>query len=150
MKKILLIDCIGIGAYQALGAWREHKAKAAAQAFLASEPANRPPSPSGFKAMMIPDGVDPNVVTVMTPEQCPAEWGKRGRGLVARLKEANIPVAVTGSLNISTNSRTREERDNLIALGQGLQRGELPIVFYRGRAKNNPAFGDVLAEYQAQ
>jgi hypothetical protein len=149
VKKVLLMICAGIGAYQLYSEWKEHKANREYEAFVASEPANRSPSPSGFKDAMVPDGVSPYVVTLLMPVGCPLEAGRRGRALIEKLKAADIPVTATAEAHVSVKARSKEELDNMIAMANKLMTGDTPIVFYKGRAKNNPSYDDVVAEYQS-
>ncbi len=150
MKKVILMVCLGVGAYQLYGEWKARRATKEYEAFAASLPANRPPSPSGFRDAMAPDGVSPSVVTLFMPVGCPLEAGRRGRALIEKLKAAEIPVTATADAHMSMNAHSKAELDSMIARANTLMTGETPIVFYKGRAKNNPSFGDVLAEYQAQ
>ena len=150
MKKLLLMTCVGIGAYQLYGEWKEHKATREYEAFAASQPATRPPSPSGFRDAMVPEGVSPYVVTLFMPVGCPLDAGRRGRALIEKLKAADIPVTATADAHMSVNAQSKAELDAKVAQANALMTGETPIVFYKGRAKNNPSFDDVLAEYRAQ
>jgi hypothetical protein len=150
LKKFILIACVGIGAYQLYGEWKEHRAAREYEAFAASQPANRPPSPSGFKDALMPDGMSPYVVTLLMPVGCPLEAGRRGRALMEKLKAAHVPVAASAEAHVSVKAQSKAEFDAVIARANALMTGETPIVFYKGRAKNNPSFDDVLAEYRAQ
>jgi hypothetical protein len=149
VKKILLMLCIGVGAYQLYGEWRERRANRENEAFVAAQPANRPPSPSGFRDAVVPDGVSPYVVTLLMPVGCPLEAGRRGRALIEKLKAANIPVAATAEAHVSVKAHSKEELDNMIAMANKLMTGDTPIVFYKGRAKNDPSYDEVVSEYQA-
>lgn len=149
MKKLILILCIGIGAYQVYGEWKERRATREYEAFVAAQPANRPPSPAGFRDAAVPDGVSPYVVTLLMPVGCPLEAGRRGRALMDKLKAADVPVAATAEAHVSVKAGSQAELDRMVAQANQLMTGDTPIVFYKGRAKNNPSFDDVLAEYQA-
>jgi hypothetical protein len=148
LKKLILLACVAIGAYQLYGEWREHKAAREYEAFVASESANRPPSPSGFMDAVVPDGVSPYVVTLLMPVGCPLEAGRRGKALIEKLKAANIPVTATAEAHVSVKAHSQEELDAMIAMTNKVMTGETPIVFFKGRAKNNPSFDDVVAEYR--
>jgi hypothetical protein len=148
VKTALLILCIGFGAYQAFGAWKEKRAEQALTTFLASEPKDRPASKSGFIEAMLPDGVDPYVVTVFMPTCCPLAAGQRGRALVEKIKSAGIPVTASSDCHMTLKGSSRSEIEAKIALSNKQMMGETPIVFYKGRVKNNPSFEEVQLEYQ--
>jgi len=94
------------------------------------------------------DGIDPQVMTVLMPCSCPLEAGQRGRALVEKMKAANIPVTASNRASAAVNGRTREEVQAQLDRMNRVMNGETPIVFYRGRAKNNPSFEDVQLEYR--
>jgi len=148
MKNIFLCICIGVGAYEGFGYLKERKAEKAYSAFEASVPRNRPASRAGFVDAFRLNGIDPQVMTVLMPCGCPLEAGQRGRALVEKLKAANIPVTASNKAEATVNGRTREEFEAKMDLMNRVMGGETPIVFYRGRAKNNPSFEDVKLEYQ--
>lgn len=149
MKKLFLVFCIGVGVYKAYGYLQERKSMRDFAAFEASVPKNRPASRCGFKDAFPLDGVDPLVMTVLMPCGCPLEAGQRGRALVAKLKAANIPVTASAEAHATINARSKAELDAKMQMMNSLMGGETPIVLYKGRAKNNPTFEDVLAEYRA-
>jgi len=148
MKRAFLILCIGVGSYQALGYLKERKAERAYLAFQASEPRNRPASRAGFVDAFQLDGINPMEMTVLMPCGCPLAAGQRGRALVEKLKAANIPVTASAEAHVRVNAHSRAELDAKMDLMNRVMTGETPIVFYKGRAKNNPSFDDVLLEYQ--
>ena len=148
MKNIFLCICIGVGAYEGFGYLKERKAEQAYRAFEASVPRNRPASRAGFVNAFHLDGIDPQVMTVLMPCGCPLEAGQRGRALVEKIKAANIPVIASNKAEATVKGRTQEDLEAQIDLMNRVMGGETPIVFYRGRAKNNPSFEDVQLEYQ--
>jgi len=148
VKKAFLILCIGVGAYQGLGYLKERKAQNAYAAFLASEPRNRTASRAGFVDALQLNGINPLEMTVLMPCGCPLAAGQRGRALVEKLKAANVPVTASSEAQCTIQAKSREELDAKMALMNRVMNGETPIVFYKGRAKNNPSFEDVLLEYQ--
>jgi hypothetical protein len=148
VKKLFLIICIGAGVYWTLGYLRDRKAMRDYAAFEASEPRNRPASQRGFKDVLPIDGVNPLVMTVLMPCGCPLEAGQRGRALVDKIKAANIPVTASSEVHATIKGQTREELEAKMEMMNSIMSGETPIVLYKGRAKNNPTFDDVLAEYQ--
>ncbi len=149
MRKAFLLLCIVVGVYELYGRWEARKARQDYVAFEGSLPRNRAASQAGFVDAIEPDGIDPRVITVFMPVNCPLEAGRRGRALVERIKAAGIPVTASSSSRVSVNARTKAEFDAKMALANRVMGGETPIVFYRGRAKNNPSFDEVLLEYQS-
>jgi hypothetical protein len=148
MKRLFLILCVGAGAYHVYGYLEERKALQAYNAFVASEPKNRPPSRAGFVDAFELDGINPLVMTVLMPCGCPLEAGQRGRALVDKMRRANIPEVASSDARVSVKANSRAELDAKMDLMNKVMNGETPIVFYRGRAKNNPSFEDVMLEYQ--
>ena len=126
----------------------QRKAHEEYAAFAASEPRNRAASRSGSIDAVQPDGTSPYVVTVLMPVGCPLEAGKRGRALIDKLEAANIPVTASSTARTTANARTKAEFDAKMERVNRVMTGETPVVFFKGRAKNNPSFEDVLAEYQ--
>jgi len=145
VKRLFLILCIGVGLYEAQAYLTNRKA---AKEYAAFEARNRPPSQCGFRNILQIDGVNPLVLTVLMPCGCPLEAGQRGLALVEKIKAANIPVASTSEVRASISGRTREELDAKMEMMNSIMNGETPIVLYKGRAKNNPTFEDVLTEYR--
>jgi len=148
VKRAFLILCIGIGAYQGLGYLKERRAEQAYLAFQASEPRNRPASRAGFVDAFQLDGINPWEMTVLMPCGCPLAAGQRGRALVEKLKAANIPVTASSEARCTVKANSQAELDEKMGLMNRVMNGETPIVFFKGRAKNNPSFEDVLLEYQ--
>ena len=154
MRRAFLALCVCVGLYQAYNFVVARKASQAAQRFLALHPldAKRPPSPAGFVSVLMPDGVNPDVMTVFTPAFCPMAAGVRGRALVAKMKAANIPVVESSKASIEVHAKDQAEADikrELLVRLNTIMTGETPIVFYQGRAKNNPSIADVQMEFAA-
>jgi hypothetical protein len=148
MKKVFLLICAGVCAYQSYGYLEEREARMNYLAFEASEPKNRPASQCGFRDVLQIDGVNPLVITVLMPCGCPLEAGQRGRALVEKIKAANIPVTASSEVHASISARSKAELDVKMRMMSSVMNGDTPIVLYKGRAKNNPTFEDVLAEYR--
>ena len=148
MKTAFFLLCIGAGIYELHGYLVQRKAQEEYAAFVASEPRNRPASRSGFIDAVQPDGTSPYVVTVLMPVGCPLEAGRRGRALIDKLKAANIPVTASSTARTTVKAHTKAEFDAKMERVNRVMTGETPVVFFKGRAKNNPTFEDVLAEYQ--
>lgn len=152
MKKALLIIAVCFGAYQC---YKELTLSRAVSRYAASHPGgqdSRPPSKAGFVDALLPNDVNPEVMTVFTPQFCPLAAGVRGRALIARMKAAGIPTEASSSAKIEIHAGTEAEfeaKKRLLSKTAEVMNGETPIVFYKGRAKANPSFEDVQFEYQA-
>jgi hypothetical protein len=89
-------------------------------------------------------GANPTRVMVIAAEDCPEAAARRADDLAERLARDGIPV--TRAHNVSfpaVNGADELQRVNRV------MHGELPIVIVHGRAKANPTFDEVLAEYRA-
>lgn len=148
MKKALLILCVGLGAYQTYGTWKERRALHQYLAFMASEAKDRPASQAGFIDAVEPDGIDPNVMTVFMPVGCPRAAGQRGRALIEKMNASRIPATAASDAHVTLNAKSKIELEAKAELANRVMTGETPIVFFKGRAKNNPSFEEVLLEYQ--
>jgi hypothetical protein len=151
VKKAFLILLICYGAYASYQRWALHRA---VDRYVASHPeglAARPPSPAGFVDTLLPENVNPEVMTVFMPKNCPLDAGIRGRALIAKMKAAGIPLATSDRAQIQINARDRiefEAKKKLLARSAEVMGSETPIVFFKGRAKANPTFEEVELEYQ--
>lgn len=151
MKRALLIAAVCFGAYQVYKEWAP---SSALHRYEASHPEGapaRPPSPAGFVVALLPDDVNPELMTVFTPQLCPMAAGVRGRELVAKMKAAGIPLATSSSARIQIHASTEAEfeaKKKLLGKTAEVMNGQTPIVFFRGRAKANPSFEDVQLEYR--
>jgi hypothetical protein len=148
MKRILLLICIGAGVYKACSYWEERKAVRQYLEFEASLPKDRPESQAGFADAVQPDGTDPRIVTVLMPVGCPMEAGRRGRALLDKIRAANIPVEALSNARVTIKARSKAEFDAKMERVNKVMGGETPIVFFKGRAKDNPSFEDVLLEFR--
>ncbi len=152
LRKLLFGVVLCGGAYMAYHDWTFRRE---VNAYKDSHPlayTQRPPSPAGFVDTVIPDGLNPNVMTVFTPPNCPLEAGIRGRALIAKMKDAHIPVAVASEARVSAQADSAaalQAKLELIRQSATVLSGETPIVFYKGRGKNNPSFEDVQLEFQS-
>src|SRR5476649_2043415 len=148
MKKLFFVICLAMGAYKAYSDWEERKAMQEYLDFEASRPKDRSDSKAGFIEAIVPEGVSPTVMTVFMPVGCPMEEGRRGRALIEKMKAANIPVTASSNANVQIRAQTQAEFDAKMALMNKVTTGGTPIVFFKGRAKNNPSFKDVMVEFQ--
>jgi hypothetical protein len=151
MKKVFLALCLVAGISWARGYIKERQASQAYEKFQREHPTvDGATSEAGFVPCMSLDGINPYVMTVLMPCGCPLEAGVRGRALVDKMKEANIPVVASDHAGISVSATTQEEmlrKQAMLAKLSTIMEGETPIVFYKGRAKNNPSFEDVQREF---
>ena len=151
MKKALLVVAVCFGAYQCYKEWALSSALHRYEARHPEGHAAGPPSPAGFVDALMPDEVNPEVMTVFTPQSCPMAAGVRGRALVAKMKAAGIPLETSSSARIQIHASTEAEfeaKKRLLSKTAEVMNGETPIVFFRGRAKSNPSFEDVQLEYR--
>jgi hypothetical protein len=148
VKNVVFCICILVCAYEGLGLLREHRIARANDAYMAALPRSRAASRAGFVDAFALDGIDPRVMTVLMPCGCPEAAGVRGRALVDKLKAANIPVTASLSAGVTLAGMSPDQMQAKMALMNRVMNGETPIVFYKGRAKNNPSFDDVRTEYQ--
>ena len=151
MKKALLVVAVCFGAYQCCREWTLSSALSRYSArHQEGQPARRP-SPAGFVDALLPDEVNPEVMTVFTPQFCLMAAGVRGRALVAKMKSADFPVETSSSAKIQIHASTEAEfeaKKRLLSKTAEVMNGETPIVFFKGRAKANPSFEDVQLEYR--
>jgi hypothetical protein len=148
MKNMLFGICVLVGAYEGLGLLKDHRIAKANEAYFASQPGTRAPSRAGFVNAFALNGIDPRVLTVLMPCGCPEDASARGWVLVEKLKAANIPVAASVNVGITLSGMSPDEMQAKMDLMNRVMNGETPIVFYKGRAKNNPSFEDVRLKYQ--
>ncbi|HWA08270.1 MAG TPA: hypothetical protein VG838_02270 [Opitutaceae bacterium] len=149
MKNLLLLLCLGIGGYKAYSYWQERSATRENPDAGMSAGAGPSASPAGFVEAFVPEGVNPGVMTVFMPVGCPLEAGRRGRALVEKMQAAHIPVTASSEARLAIQANSQAELDAMLKKSNAVMTGKIPIVFFRGRAKNNPSFEDVLAEYRA-
>lgn len=151
MKRVFLVLCLLAGISWARGYIKDRQASQAYQRFLQEHPSVAvSTSQAGFVPCMSLDGINPNVMTVLMPCGCPMEAGVRGQALVDKMKAADIPVVASNhaSINVSASSQEEMERKQaMLSKLTAIMNGETPIVFYHGRAKNNPSFDDVQREF---
>lgn len=108
---------------------------------LVMEAVNKP-SESSFVAVATPNGVDPQQVVVVGPIACNSPAGTRTKELTDKLTASNIPHKHIAAFSV-TNT---EDWDGIDRLNQIMKR-DSPIVFIQGKAKANPKFEEVVAEY---
>lgn len=123
----------------AVGAWQHYHKPSVLTAINLDEA-----SPNGFLAMPNPDSIDPDQVVIFAPIGCPREAGQRARALAESLGQQNIPVVQSDSANFELADATPA----LLQRVETVMKGEIPIVFVKGKAKANPTLAEVLAEYK--
>ena len=92
-----------------------------------------------------PDGQDHNIVYVIAAKNCPHADSQRADRLTADLAAKHIPVIRGDTVGFTFHDPAVEgaTQQELVLLNSG----KLPIVFLRGRVKNNPTLAEVIAEY---
>jgi hypothetical protein len=106
---------------------------------------NRKSAIASFVAVAAPDQAEPAQVLVIGPT-CNSVAGVRTRQLADRLAQAQIPYKHTDSFSFSVSNP--EDFQGISRLNQVMQ-GDAPVVFVNGRAKANPQFEEVVAEYSS-
>jgi hypothetical protein len=88
----------------------------------------------------------PDRLLILAPPYCPSAEGQRADELVRLLNADGIPCRRSGNAPVSAEREpTKEEFDRM----DRILRGEAPVVFINGRAKNNPDIADVEGEYRS-
>lgn len=80
-------------------------------------------------------------IVIVAPANCPEAAGQRADALERALSAAGAAYVRTDEVDASGSSEEIARQDPIL-------RGELPIVFIAGRAKNNPDVSVILAEYR--
>ena len=109
---------------------------------------------SRFVTLPPADGHGINSVYIVAPENCPSDAAQRADGLARDLGTAGINPVRTELVDFG-QLRAQAQADSMpqSMIDQALRinnimTGTLPIVFVRGRAKNNPTLKEVVAEYK--
>lgn len=98
---------------------------------------------NGFVTVPPITGSSPGTVMVVAAQNCPHEDAQRADDLARSLSDKGIPVLRTHELQASVGDTDSEEAHHLMSV----MNGPLPAVFINGRAKSNPAFAEVVAEF---
>lgn len=134
LTRILLLSLI------TFGAWHHYHKSSGDHVLNLGEA-----SPNGFFAMPSPENADKSQVIIFAPIGCPREAGQRAAALAESLGQQNIPIVQSDSANFELADATPA----LLQRVDTVMKGEIPIVFVKGKAKANPTLAEVLAEYQS-
>ncbi|MES1167407.1 MAG: hypothetical protein ABUL68_05330 [Pseudomonadota bacterium] len=100
-------------------------------------------SAAGF-VMLKPADAGSNKVLILAPANCPRDNAKRARAMGAALASAGIPHEMSDNISfVPANEQEAERFKNF------MDKGEVPLVFIRGRGKSNPTLDEVIAEYRS-
>ncbi|CAK7050927.1 hypothetical protein CUZ56_01776 [Saezia sanguinis] len=120
---------------------REQQQQALEQAAL-----NRATSDNGFVELstkVVGEGI-----VIMAPMNCTSQQARAADDLAAALRAEGIAFRRTNSLSLSLEA-TEENRRLLLRLDQVMDQPP-PMVFVHGRAKSNPSFEEVVAEFRGR
>lgn len=133
-KFMIVIGLVGYGYH-----WWNGKSAAETDARLNS--------PVGFVSAVMPDGVRPNTVIILAPQNCPSDEAQRADTLASRLTRAGIPNTRSSSYEANIADPTKEQQA-AVQRAVNVINGEVPAVFVNGMAKANPSFDEVVSEYR--
>lgn len=133
-----LIKVIAVVALAAVGyqQWQKHETTTAISAST---------SANGFVPLPKFQGTDVRSVTIFAAENCPHDDAQRAEALADALRRNGIPVTRLHSANFQLTEADADKAKQINAV----MTGEVPIVFIDGRARANPSFDDVMAEWKA-
>lgn len=100
---------------------------------------------TGFVPMPQPMGTNTRTVLIYAPLNCPSETAQRARKLSQELAARHIPHAQLEEASFDLVNPDQQT----VATFKRVMEGTGPVVFVRGKAKGNPAFAEVVAEYDA-
>jgi len=100
-------------------------------------------SQNGFIALPAVNGASTKAVLIIAAENCPEEAAQRADQLAEQLARDGIPVSRLHDVNFTIQNGDPAAMDRLTSV----MNSELPIVFVNGRAKSNPKFEEIVAEY---
>ena len=134
LLKILLLVLVAFGVYH-------HFSKDP----VSEEAEYDPDAPSlyGFVELPAIGKASQKGIVVMAALNCPEAAAQRANALTAQLEQRGLPVTRSNGVNfrVTNGDNAMMQRINSV------MRAELPIVFVNGRAKSNPSYREVLAEY---
>ena len=103
-------------------------------------------SPNGFVSVVMPNGAPRNTVIIFAPLNCPSDAAQRADTLANELTSRGIPNVRSNSYDATVTNPTANEEAN-IQRTHDVVNASVPAVFINGRAKANPTFKEVIAEY---
>ena len=103
-------------------------------------------SPNGFVSVVMPNGAPRNTAIIFAPLNCPSDAAQRADTLANELTSRGIPNVRSNSYDATVTNPTANEEANIQRTHDVVNAG-VPAVFINGRAKANPTFKEVIAEY---
>lgn len=137
MKLLLLLVALLLGF-----AWfRSEYSSGPIEEDIASESTG--PSRHGFIYLPAQGRASEKGVVVIAAENCPESAAQRANGLYAQVQARGLPVTRASgvSFRVENGDDATMQRINMVMNTDG------PIVFVNGRAKSNPSYREILAEY---
>lgn len=101
---------------------------------------------NGFTPLPPAAGHSAGTIYVVAARNCPSEVAQRANRLAEDLSREGLPVQRVDSIAISGMSPNDNATIDRVTQ---ILNGPLPIVFISGRAKTNPTFDEVLAEFKS-
>lgn len=98
---------------------------------------------TGFEPMPQPMGTDTRTVLIYAPLNCPSATAQRARELSRELAARHIPHVQLEEASFDMVNPDQQT----VATFKRVMEGTGPVVFVRGKGKANPAFAEVVAEY---
>jgi hypothetical protein len=145
LLKNIGVVIVALGVFVLWGKFRHRATVEAGAAGTAAEPAVQA-SPYGFAPLPAPFVGPSDRLLILAPPNCPSAEGQRADELVRRLNADGIPCRRSGNAPVSAGREpTKEEFTRM----DRIMRGEAPVVFINGRAKNNPDLADVEGEFRS-
>jgi hypothetical protein len=104
---------------------------------------NAGPSAYGFIDLPAEGKAGKKGIVVMAALNCPEDAAQRANYLTTQLEARGLPVIRTDGVSFRIENGDSLTRSRI----QTVMGGEPPVVFVNGRAKSNPTYKEVLAEY---
>ena len=105
---------------------------------------------NGFVELPPVKGQNPDTVYVVAAVNCPKVDAQRADQLTRSLRGKKIPVMRTAEADFRFSGPDRQTVEKMNARVNAIMTGPLPIVFVHGRAKANPSFAEIVAEYEME
>lgn len=134
LKLLIALAVVGF-AYQY---WSKHQGGEKAGSAVVAESRN------GFTLLPEVTGASRTAVLIMAAEDCPEEAAQRADRLAEDLAREGIPVSRLHDVHFDIPNGDPA----VLAQVMSVMNSPLPIVFVRGKAKSNPRFEEVVAEYK--
>jgi hypothetical protein len=139
--QIMVIGCVAVAAFTIVGKVRQRTAGSGSSAG-ATAGAGDKVSDAGFFLLSKDDAAN-NTVIVMCAPNCPRIESQRAHALGDSLASAGIPYELRSEIGF-----TFHDPDDMARVQKYMENVTNPLVLIRGRAKGNPTFDEVVAEYR--